>query len=78
MPDPPAYDPDTQYLNTHNDNGDITYEVVDKMQGEREDDDDAAFVRTFMDTPKAQVTDVQFLIAVRSFIRHVHRIEKAD
>ncbi len=79
MADPPPHDPDTQELVTHIDiNGNATYEVVAKPQEQQEDDEDFTLLKTFMGTPKANVTQLQALLALKALIRSLHRIQKAD
>ncbi len=79
MPEPPPYDPDTQYLDTTIDiNGVATYEVRDKPQVDIEDTEDFAFLKTFMGTPKADVTQLQALLALKALIRIQYRMTKVD
>lgn len=80
MPDPPAYDPVTQSLITHLDiDGNVeSYEVVDKGQVEMENDEDFLFLRTFMNTPKAEVTQLQALLAIKAHVRLHYRMSKVD
>ncbi len=79
MPEPPPYDPATQYLDTTIDiNGVAAYEVRDKTQEETENDEDFARLKDFMDTPRAELTLLPTVRVTKSLIRILYRMTKVD